>query len=177
VNTTTDFSQMNCSIARSFGVMGDAWKALIIRDVSLGLTRFDHIAQDLGVSRKVLTQRLNDMVADGLLERVAYQQQPVRYDYVLTDMGADLVPIMLAVLAWGDRWLLDGTAVPAIPLHRGHECRANVVCASCRKPIAASDVGGAVGPSGTVGPGTQLIGSRMRPRKGSTQEGKVEAVG
>ena len=45
VNTTTDFSAMNCSIARSFGVMGDPWKALIIRDISLGLTRFDQIAE------------------------------------------------------------------------------------------------------------------------------------
>jgi DNA-binding HxlR family transcriptional regulator len=164
MSTPTDFSEMNCSIARSFGVMGDPWKALIIRDVNLGLTRFDQIADDLGVSRKVLTQRLNEMVTDGLLERVAYQQQPVRCDYVLTDMGADLVPVILAVLAWGDRWLIGETGVPAIPLHRGHECRANVICAACRKPIAAADVGGAVGPGGTVGPGTRLIGSRMRQR-------------
>jgi DNA-binding HxlR family transcriptional regulator len=161
MSTTTDFSDMNCSIARSFGVMGDPWKALIIRDINLGLTRFDQIAEDLGVSRKVLTQRLNDMVADGLLERVAYQQNPVRYDYVLTTMGGDLVPIILAVLAWGDRWLLAGSEVPAIPLHRGHRCRADIVCSSCRKSIAASDVAGAVGPGGTVGPGTRLIGSRM----------------
>jgi DNA-binding HxlR family transcriptional regulator len=163
MSTTTDFSAMNCSIARSFGVMGDPWKALIIRDVSLGLTRFDQIAEDLSVSRKVLTQRLNDMMADGLLERVAYQQHPVRYDYRLTEMGADLVPIILAVLAWGDRWLLGDGDVPAIPLHRGHACRADVVCSTCRKPIDAANVGGAVGPGGTVGPGTRLIGARMQP--------------
>ena len=163
VNTTTDFSAMNCSIARSFGVMGDPWKALIIRDISLGLTRFDQIAEDLGVSRKVLAQRLDEMVAEGLLDRAAYQQRPIRYDYLLTERGAGLVPIILAVLAWGDRWLIGDGGVPAIPLHRGHVCRAEVVCATCGDPIAAADVDGAIGPGGTVGPGTRIIGTRMKP--------------
>jgi DNA-binding HxlR family transcriptional regulator len=162
MSTPTDFSTMRCSIARSFGVMGDPWKALIVRDVNLGLTRFDQIASDLGISRKVLTLRLNEMVDDGLLERVAYQDKPPRYDYQLTAMGNDLVPIILTALAWGDRWLSADTGIPAIPLHRGHECRADVVCATCRKPINANDVTGRIGPGGRVGPGTQLIGSRMQ---------------
>jgi DNA-binding HxlR family transcriptional regulator len=162
VTATTDFSEMNCSIARSFGVMGDPWKALIIRDVHLGLSRFDQMTDDLGISRKVLTQRLGDMVRDGLLERIEYQQRPVRYDYVLTDRGADLVPIILAVLAWGDRWMSGGRGAPAIPLHRGHACRADVMCATCREPIDAADVTGAKGPGGGAGPGTRLIGTRMR---------------
>jgi DNA-binding HxlR family transcriptional regulator len=164
MSATTDFSAMNCSIARSFGVMGDPWKALIIRDVHLGLTRFDQLAEDLDISRKVLTQRLGDMIDDGLLERFAYQHQPIRYDYMLTAMGAELVPIIMAVLAWGDRWMFDGGPVPAIPMHRGHACRADVVCATCRKPISAADLTGAKGPGGASGPGTRLIGTRMRDR-------------
>lgn len=157
----TNFSGMRCSIARSFGVMGDPWKALIVRDINLGLTRFDQIAADLGISRKVLTQRLNEMVDDGLLERVAYQHSPPRHDYRLTAMGNDLVPIILATLAWGDRWLSAETGIPAIPLHHGHACRADIVCSTCNQPINADDVTGQVGPGGRPGPGTQLIGTRM----------------
>jgi DNA-binding HxlR family transcriptional regulator len=159
--TTTDFSRMHCSIARSFGVMGDPWKAMIIRDLHLGLTRFDQIVEDLGVSRKVLTERLNAMIADDLIQRNAYQNHPPRFDYILTEQGLDLVPVILAALAWGDRWLSGSTGVPAIAVHRNHECRAEIVCSVCHEPLAATDVTGAVGPGGVIGPGTQLIGTKM----------------
>jgi DNA-binding HxlR family transcriptional regulator len=162
MSATTNFSAMHCSIARAFAVMGDPWKALIIRDLSLGLKRFDQLAEDLGISRKVLTGRLSEMVADGLIERVAYQNNPPRFDYVLTEKGNDLFPIVLAAMAWGDRWLSDPIGVPAMPLHKGHECCAKVICGTCRKPIKTADITGKVGPSGKPGPGTQLIGTRMR---------------
>jgi DNA-binding HxlR family transcriptional regulator len=164
VGATTDFGQMHCSIARSFGVIGDPWKALIVRDLNLGLTRFDQIAEDLGVSRKVLTERLNEMIADELVERRPYQTNPPRFDYLLTDRGRALLPVILAAMAWGDRWLAGTEGPPALSLHRGHVCEATVVCSACGEPIEASDVTGAVGPGGAPGPGTRLIGARMRPR-------------
>jgi DNA-binding HxlR family transcriptional regulator len=156
---------MHCSIARSFGVMGDPWKALIIRDLNLGLTRFDQIAEDLGVSRKVLTERLNEMILDDLVKREPYQHNPPRYDYRLTDQGRDLLPVILAAMAWGDRWRAEPAGVPAIAIHRGHECRVDVVCAACGEPVEAADITGAIGPGGSRGPGTRLIGTRMASRR------------
>jgi DNA-binding HxlR family transcriptional regulator len=141
--------------------MGDPWKALIVRDLNLGLCRFDQLAEDLGVSRKVLTERLNEMIADNLVERQPYQSNPPRFDYVLTEQGRDLVPAILAVMAWGDRWLSSAEGAPAIAVHRSHVCSAVVVCSECGVPIDSNDITGAVGPGGSAGPGTRLIGTRM----------------
>lgn len=159
--TTTDFGSMRCSIARTFDVIGDPWKALLVRDLHLGMSRFDQLVADLGVSRKVLTQRLAAMIDDGLVERVAYQDNPPRYDYRLTERGVGLVPIVLAALAWGDAWLADDEGVPAIPVHHDHRFVAVVTCDVCHEPIHADDVTATVGPGGRPGPGTELIGSRM----------------
>ncbi len=159
--TSTDFSRVRCSIARSFGVLGDPWKALVVRDLHLGLNRFDLLIEDLGVSRKVLTERLNAMVDDGLIRREPYQERPTRYEYVLTDQGRDFVPVVLAAMAWGDRWLAGDEGAPAIPVHHDHVCETAVVCRTCGEPIQADDVGAAVGPGGQPGPGTELIGFRM----------------
>jgi DNA-binding HxlR family transcriptional regulator len=152
---------MHCSIARSFGAIGDPWKALIVRDLNLGLTRFDQLAEDLGVSRKVLTERLNEMVADELIERRAYQSNPPRSDYVLTERGRDLVPAVLTLMAWADRWLAGPSGPPAIVVHRDHECHAEVTCSTCGDVLDGHDISGAKGPGSRAGTGTRLIGRRL----------------
>ncbi|MFV0259197.1 MAG: winged helix-turn-helix transcriptional regulator [Acidimicrobiales bacterium] len=161
MGASTDFGAMRCSIARSFAVMGDPWKALLVRDLHVGLSRFDQLAADLGVSRKVLTQRLADLVDDGIVDRVPYQDRPKRYDYVLTEQGRDLVPIILAVLAWGDRWLAGEAGPPAITYHCGHPIEAAVVCTRCGEPVNAAEVSAGPGPGGGPGPGTHLIGQHL----------------
>lgn len=155
---STNFKEIRCSIARSFAVFGDPWKALVIRDAHLGLTRFDQLVEDLGVSRKVLTERLNDMVDDQLIERVLYQTHPPRYDYVLTERGRDLVPVVLAAMAWGDRWLADNDGVPAITIHTDHECTVEILCSTCHERVLADDITASAGPGARVGRGTALIG-------------------
>ena len=65
----TDFGKMACSIARTLDVIGEPWSPLILRDVWVGMTRFDQLLDDLGISRKVLTERLNHLVDHGVLER------------------------------------------------------------------------------------------------------------
>lgn len=152
---------MHCSIARSFGVIGDPWKALIMRDLNVGITRFDQLAEDLGVSRKVLTERLNEMIADELIERSPYQQNPPRFDYVLTDRGRDLVPAVLTLMAWADRWLAGPAGPPAIVVHRDHECHAEVTCSTCGERLDGTDIAGTKGPGGQAGPGTRLIGRTL----------------
>ena len=78
----TDFSEMTCSIARSLAVAGEPWSPLVLRDAWVGINRFDDLQRDLGVSRKVLAERLKHLVEEGMLERRLYAERPARYEYV-----------------------------------------------------------------------------------------------
>lgn len=117
----------DCAIAQSLGVVGDGWELLIIRDLARGLDRFELLAESLHISRKVLTERLNGLLDNGIAERTAYQDRPTRYAYRLTPRGRALLPVLVASQDWGDRWLLGdgdltGTNTPQEPTaHRIHE--------------------------------------------------------
>src|SRR3981081_2409472 len=97
----TDFSEMACSIARTLDVIGEPWSPLILRDVWVGLTRFEQVQADLGISRKVLTERLTPLVGHGVLQRRAYDRRP-RYEYVLTDKGTELIDMLMVMVGWAD---------------------------------------------------------------------------
>jgi len=137
----TQFGEMACSIARTLDVIGEPWSPLILRDVWAGVRRFDHIQADLGISRKVLTERLNHLVEQDVLERLAYDTRP-RYEYHLTVKGADLVEMLMVMARWGDRWLA-GEAGPPV-LYRHHACgqigHVDPRCSHCGEPMHADDV-------------------------------------
>lgn len=143
----TNFGDMACSIARTLDVMGEPWTPLVIRDVFVGMHRFEQIQQDLGISRKVLTERLNHLVEHGVLERRPYDNRP-RYEYHLTDRGTELFAVLMAMVGWGDKWLA-GKAGPPV-LYRHHACGeiSHVVprCAHCGEPMHATDVDVLPGP-------------------------------
>src|ERR1700681_3969412 len=113
----TNFAAMGCSIAKTFDIVGEPWTPLILRDVWLGLRRFDQIQADLGISRNVLAKRLDVLVERGIVERQRYQDGPPRYDYVLTEQGRELCPPLLALMAWGDRF---AAAADGPPVHVHH---------------------------------------------------------
>ena len=96
-----------CSIARALELVGDRWTLLIIRDLALGLTRFDQFLESLGVASNVLTDRLNRLVDEGVLERVRYSERPERFEYHLTTKGRELGVALLALMQWGDRYLSE----------------------------------------------------------------------
>ena len=98
-----DYEGQNCSIARALEVVGERWTLLIIRDVLLGLHRFDELQESLGIARNVLTDRLNRLVDEGVLERVLYSERPERYEYRLTRKGRDLNIALSALRQWGDQ--------------------------------------------------------------------------
>ncbi len=138
----TDFARWPCSIARTVDLLGDWWTPLVLREAFYGVRRFDDFQSSLRIGRNVLTQRLNRLVDEGVLERVPYQQRPLRHEYVLTDKGRDLYPVLLALLRWGDTWLA-GDAGPPVVLHHttcDHDIHAEVVCAACREPLYPRDV-------------------------------------
>lgn len=99
-----------CGIAQAAVVLGDWWNVLVLREIARGHVRFDALAAGIGLSRNVLTERLGRLVASGVLHRRLYQRRPVRYEYVLTDAGLALLPLLVAMQDWGDRWMLgDGS--------------------------------------------------------------------
>jgi DNA-binding HxlR family transcriptional regulator len=102
-----DYEGQNCSIARALEVVGERWTLLIIRDVFLGWRRFDQLQESLGIARNVLTDRLNRLVDEGVLERVLYSERPERYEYRLTSMGRDLNIALAAFRQWGDQYLSE----------------------------------------------------------------------
>jgi DNA-binding HxlR family transcriptional regulator len=157
--TRTDFAGVACSIARSAAIAGDPWVLLIVRDVALGLHRFDELQRDLGAATNVLSQRLERLVEGGLLQRERYSQRPDRFDYHLTDKGRDLVPILLALTAWGDRWEAGDAGPPLIIRHQtcGTHTQATVTCGSCGGELIAEQVDYRPGPGGRIGRGTFLI--------------------
>jgi DNA-binding HxlR family transcriptional regulator len=102
-----EYEGQNCSIARALEIVGERWTLLIIRDVFLGIRRFDELQESLGVARNVLTDRLHRLVGEGVLERVPYSERPTRYEYRLTTKGCDLNIALSGLRQWGDKYLSE----------------------------------------------------------------------
>lgn len=149
----TQFGEMACSIARTWDVIGEPWSALIVRDVWVGIRRFDQLQADLGISRKVLTERLNHLVASEVLERRPYGVG-ARFEYHLTEKGTELLDVLMVMVRWGDHWLA-GEAGPPV-LYRHHACgqiaEVDARCSNCGEPMHADDVDVLPGP-GSAGAG------------------------
>lgn len=106
------FSGMRCSMAGALEAVGDRWALLLIRDLSLGLRRYDELRTSTGIPPATLAARLTHLVEGGLVERVRYQERPPRDEYRLTDKGHDLWKVTVALREWGDRWDASGFGVP-----------------------------------------------------------------
>jgi DNA-binding HxlR family transcriptional regulator len=124
-----------CSVASTWSVIGERWTMMILRECFRGERRYDHFRAKLGLGSNVLNDRLRLLVDEGVLERVRYQDNPARYEYRLTGKGADLYPVLMALMAWGDRY---GHEVPPVRLvHRacGHPADPRLTCAHCGEPL------------------------------------------
>lgn len=138
----THFGDMACSIARTLDIIGEPWSPLILRDVYVGLDRFEQIQSDLGISRKVLTERLKWLVESGVLARRQYEHRPPRYEYKLTEKGAELVDLLMVMVAWGDKFADDGSGPPVLYRHRscGEISHVELHCAHCGELMRGGDV-------------------------------------
>ncbi|MFJ2738334.1 winged helix-turn-helix transcriptional regulator [Streptomyces sp. NPDC087440] len=165
--TRTPLSSVACSIARATDLFGDAWTALIMRDVLLGIRRFDALAEDLGLSRKVLAARLARLVEEGVLTREQYRASPPREEYVATEKGRELYPVLLALMAWGDKWYADPAGPPARIRHDtcGRVTTPTLACDACHEPLTLSTTTQLPGPGGRIGPGTRLLGPLIAARQ------------
>ena len=141
------YEGQNCSIARALEVVGERWTPLILRDAFRGTTRFEDFQASLGIARNVLSARLARLCEEGILERRRYQERPARDEYLVTAKGADLQPVLLGLLRWGDRHAApDGPPVVLTHTACGHELEPVLVCGHCRQAPAPGSVVTQAGP-------------------------------
>jgi DNA-binding HxlR family transcriptional regulator len=137
-----ELSSENCSLARALAAVGDRWTLLILRDAFLKVRRFDDFQARLGIARRVLTERLTSLVADGIMDKVAYQDRPTRFEYRLTAKGLDLYPVLLSLVHWGDAHCAGDAGPPVVHRHKacGHDFRSVLTCSECGDPVDARSV-------------------------------------
>jgi DNA-binding HxlR family transcriptional regulator len=148
-----NYSNQVCSIAGALDVVGERWSLLIVRDIFIGLRRFDELQAELGIARNVLQARLGSLIDAGVLERRLYQEHPPRYEYRLTEKGLDLWPALVALMRWGDRYA-PAPAGPATLLeHAG--CGGRIddhrICERCGERLTVRDSRALPGPGATPG--------------------------
>jgi DNA-binding HxlR family transcriptional regulator len=144
----TSFRNMPCPIARSLERVGEWWSMLIMRDALHGMTRFDQFQESLGIAPNMLTRRLNALVEAGLLERRRYSERPPRYEYVVTARGRDFRPVLISLLAWGNRHFApEGASVQLIDKATGAICEPILVDRVTGRPITRTDHALAAGPA------------------------------
>ena len=137
-----ELEQQPCSLARTLSVVGDRWTLLVLRESFLGTRRFDEFEKRLGITRHLLADRLKKLVESGVLNKVAYQQRPLREDYRLSDKGRDLYPAIMALVHWGDRYMSGPEGAPIRHIHRncGQPMHGVLVCSDCAEPLQPRDV-------------------------------------
>ena len=160
------FSGFACSIARTVDVVGEWWTLLILRDLFAGMSRYDEIQRDLGIASNILAARLKTLREAGLVERTADPEDARRWRYGLTDQGRELYPVLLALMAWGDKWLAAPGQQPVLVVHAacGQVTAAVPCCSVCAAPLRLEELRFLKGPGGKSGPGTAEMGRYLGQR-------------
>lgn len=161
------FSGMRCSIAGALELIGDRWALLVIRDLSLGLSRYDDLRASTGIPAATLASRLKHLVASGIVERVRYQDRPPRDEYRLTRMGRDLWKVSVALREWGDRWDASGYGAPTVETvdrETGRTLRLGLVDAETGQAVPADRATLRPGPGAD-----QTIRRLLAPLEGASQ--------
>jgi DNA-binding HxlR family transcriptional regulator len=150
-----ELAGQDCSVARTVSVIGDRWTLLVLRDCFMRVRRFEHFQDRLGITRPLLADRLRKLVKAGVLEKIAYQDNPPRHEYRLTKRGLDLHPVIMAMVHWGDAHMAPDGQRPLLHRHKacGHLFDPVMTCSACAAPVGARDV--------TIEPGSPLASARQ----------------
>ena len=147
----TSLARMDCSIARTVEIIGDRWTLMIVRSMFAfkGLHRFEELRAELGVARNILSDRLALLMEHGIVEQRRYSDKPPRHEYHLTEAGKDLLPVILALLRWGDTYLMGDDGPPVILSHTecGHDMDPYLSCSRCHEPLLPRTISGRNAPS------------------------------
>lgn len=141
-----------CPLSSTLGLVGDWWTLLLLHDAFDGYTRFDQFQQNLGISSSLLTSRLKELVANGILERRPYQEHPPRYEYVLTDTGRSLRSVVVALAAWGNARLEPSErSMILVDAETGEEAEPVLVDRRTGRRVDGEDFVFAAGPAASQG--------------------------
>jgi DNA-binding HxlR family transcriptional regulator len=145
------FAKQNCSIAKPLSILGERWTILILREVALGNRRFDGIQEELGVATNVLSSRLATLVDEGIFAKSPYSDHPERFEYRLTEKGAELQPVLLAFLRWGDKYTAGKAGPPLETVHAecDHVFQMVPTCSHCGEEIKPAALRARPGPGAT----------------------------
>ena len=145
--------ETDCSIQATLEVVGDRWTLLILRNIFRGVHRFSQMADDLGIAKNLLADRLAKLVDHDIVHKVPYQQRPLRHEYRLTPKGMDLSPALVALMGWGDRWTSGGEP-PTVLVHDhcGTALEQVLLCPSCDETVRPSHIRSRPGPGRTEDP-------------------------
>jgi DNA-binding HxlR family transcriptional regulator len=159
------FTDQNCSIAGALEILGERWTLLVMREVLLGRRRFADIRRHVGVAPNILSDRLQTLVDQGLLERRLYSERPESYEYLPTPKGVDVNPVLVALLQWGDEHATPPHGPPRVFVHAacGHDARPELHCAHCGDAIESRDLKVRPGPGADA---DQLAESLLPPERG-----------
>jgi DNA-binding HxlR family transcriptional regulator len=128
------------SVGVAMAQIGDRWTFLVLREVFYGVHRFSDMARNLGIARNLLSQRLQSLVANGILERHQYSDRPTRSEYRLTDKGLDLYRVVVALMSWGDRWITGRRSLRLTHRLDGGEIEEEPRCCKCQQALTARDI-------------------------------------
>lgn len=136
-----ELAEQKCSVARTLAVIGDRWTLMVLRDLFLGANRFESFRESLGISRTILTERLNLLESEGVVQKQAYQDKPLRYEYHLTKKGIDLYPVIITIVGWGDKYYAGGKGPPLVQRHKtcGHDFHGVLHCSECGEALNPFD--------------------------------------
>lgn len=137
-----ELGDTHCPVARSLSILGDRWTLLIIRNAFLRTRRFEDFQKQLGITRHLLSDRLNRLVGNKVFQKVLYQEAPKRYEYRLTEAGVALYPVILTLSKWGNTWMNDGSHPPLEFVHKpcGHKTSPELRCTECGEEIQTRDM-------------------------------------
>jgi DNA-binding HxlR family transcriptional regulator len=145
------FAAQNCSVARTLSVLGERWTLIVLTELFLGRRRFDEIQEERGIASNILSQRLATLVDQRIAERRRYSEHPERFEYHLTDKGRDLLPLQLALVSWGDKYMSEaGPPVESIHTECGHAFHMVPTCSHCGKEIKRGTVEARLGRGATA---------------------------
>ena len=144
----SELGDQHCSFARTMSVIGDRWTLVILRDCFMKVRRFDDFHDRLGIGRPILTDRLKKLVDHFVLTKIAYQQNPTRYEYRLTQKGLDLYPVIMGIVHWGDVHMNDRKGRPLLHRHTscGHVFDPVLSCSECGEEVSPRAVAILAGP-------------------------------
>lgn len=149
-----------CPIARAADQLGDTWRLVILRDVFLGVRRFGELQESLGIAPNMLKRRLDELVRDEMLEAHVYSKKPLRHEYVLTPKGIDVLPVLLSLAAFGNRWLSPkGAPLVPVSMRTGKEVEPLLVDAKTGASLRVEEVGLTAGPGAPMAVRRALTGN------------------